>query len=767
MLATTGSAQTSQICRRQVMKYVQLHSSRSHPCELRANTVSISSLIPAWFGFALLLILISSIPAPGQSLPFKRSTDDERAVRRVYATPSPLPGVSYDAARTRMTISSGFNARALNGRTKKLQTFDRDEEDRASLPHWEGSFRYGGEQYEYTMIGTDPARGSVTTVIPTEIIALRLVFTNTVPPVAPNTALDPNVDTNGGQTILNATRNSPIFQSASFAAGSTNLGFTQFGDAYQRGNFWNFVSTRSSDYHVLLDQPQIITRTINVPFDKGQIAYFFGTTTLIAEVDMDWFDQQLQGLLTTLHIDPASLPIFLTHNLLLAPGPIPNDPVAIGYHEVVRRSGNARERGDLQTYIEAAYLDEHLSVNVSDALVLSHELAEWMDDPFVNNLVPFWQFPFSFPDFSLRCFGSPDHPGKGLLEVGDPLESPGFPVIPVTTNGTTYHLQDEAFLSWFTRESPSKAVNGWYTLGNSWDVFSEPCVNITDYTYETVDVPGARRTSLSGINNKQDVVGRYRDAAGQSHAFVRKDGLITTIDPPGAMRAEASKVNDSGDIVGDYRDVTGKRHAFLLKRDGFSSLDVPGAIATFALGINNPGTVVGGYVDAIGIIHGFTWQNGQFRTVEVPFAFQEQIEAINDEGEMVGDWDITGADDESFGFISNGARFRSLNFPGSFFTSLTSLNNEGIVVGWYEFKIRTPFFGDDFSVSAFIKHGEVFDRIIADGAPDELVADTALVGNNDAGQAVGSYFAFSPSGLALHGVIVTPRRRGDDDDRHH
>src|SRR5262249_356766 len=157
--------------------------------------------------------------------------------------------------------------------------------------------------------------------------------------------------------------------------------------------------------------------------------------------------------------------------------------------------------------------------------------------------------------------------------------------------------------------------------------------------------------------------------------FVRKDGFITTIDPPGAIRAIASKLNDSGDIVGEYSDATGKRHAFLLKRGVFSSLDAPGAIATYALGINNPGTVVGGYFDAMGIVHGFTWQNDQFRTVEVPFAFQEQIEAINDDGEMVGDWDITGADDESFGFIGKGAQFRPLNFPGSFLTSLTSLNN--------------------------------------------------------------------------------------------
>lgn len=599
------------------------------------------------------------------------------------------------------------------------------------------------------MVGTDPARGSATTVVPTVIISLRIVFAAAVVPVPPNTALDPSIDTFGGQTILNATRNSPIFQSANYAAGSTNLGFTQFADAFQRANFWNFVSTRSPGYHVLLDQPQINVQTINVPIDKGVIGYQFGTTTLIGLVDIDWFDQQLRGLLTTLHIDPGTLPIFLGHNLILTSGGI---PLALGYHDAIQQQSR-RDRG-LQTYIETTYIDPTLGPGGTDASVLSHEVSEWLDDPFVNNLVPFWQFP----DETLACFGFFDNPGKGLLEVGDPVESPGFPEIEVTTNGTTYHLQDEVFLSWFARDSPSKSVNGWYTFANNWDVFSEPCFNFSDYTYETVDVPGALRTYLRGINNRGDVVGRYRDSAGQLHAFVRKDGIYTTIDPPGAVLAEARKLNDTGDIVGLYVDTTGQEHGFLLKGGMFRSLDVPGATDTFAYGINNEGTVVGGYTDANGIIHAFTLQRGQFRTVEVPFALQEQIEAISDAGDIVGDYDVTGSPDESFGFIGRVNRFQPLNFPGSFFTSLTSLNNRGGVAGYYEFKFRTFFSGDDFSLSSFIKRGQVFDRIIADGGPGLFAVDTFLFGNNDAGQVAGQFSAFSATSFGIHGVIVSPKR---------
>src|SRR6266480_7525499 len=100
------------------------------------------------------------------------------------------------------------------------------------------------------MVGTDPAHGSATTVVTTEIISLRLMFSNGI-------VLDPTTDQYGGVTILQSVINSPIFQPANFSAGSTGLGYTQFGDAFQRGNFWNLVSTRAPDYHVLLGQPQI------------------------------------------------------------------------------------------------------------------------------------------------------------------------------------------------------------------------------------------------------------------------------------------------------------------------------------------------------------------------------------------------------------------------------------------------------------------------------------------------------------------------------
>lgn len=70
-----------------------------------------------------------------------------------------------------------------------------------------------------------------------------------------------------------------------------------------------------------------------------------------------------------------------------------------------------------------------------DTVVLSHEVAEWMDDPLVNNATPSWG---NIGQVS-GC--------QGNLEVGDPLTPTNFPS--VFLNGYTYHLQELAFYSWF------------------------------------------------------------------------------------------------------------------------------------------------------------------------------------------------------------------------------------------------------------------------------------------------------------------------------
>jgi hypothetical protein len=84
-----------------------------------------------------------------------------------------------------------------------------------------------------------------------------------------------------------------------------------------------------------------------------------------------------------------------------------------------------------------------------DTAIASHEVAEWMNDPFTINPTP----PWGHVGQQSGC--------QNNLEVGDPLTGTEAPRI-VMPNGFTYHLQELAFFSWFFG-APSIAINGWYS----------------------------------------------------------------------------------------------------------------------------------------------------------------------------------------------------------------------------------------------------------------------------------------------------------------
>ena len=124
----------------------------------------------------------------------------------------------------------------------------------------------------------------------------------------------------------------------------------------------------------------------------------------------------------------------------------------LGYHGST--AGN-------QTYTIAAYNDPGVfSVPIQDIHALSHEVGEWMDDPFGNNIVPTWGNVGQVSG----C--------QNNLEDGDPVTGTAFAA---TLNGFTYHPEDLVFFSWFARQRPSIAVNGQYTFLSSFTAPSAKC----------------------------------------------------------------------------------------------------------------------------------------------------------------------------------------------------------------------------------------------------------------------------------------------------
>jgi hypothetical protein len=74
---------------------------------------------------------------------------------------------------------------------------------------------------------------------------------------------------------------------------------------------------------------------------------------------------------------------------------------------------------------------------------------------------------------------------------------------------------------------------------------------------------------LFGVDNKNNVVGRYADAAGVTHGlfFVPPDNFFT-FDFPGSAFTSLNGINQSGNICGRYVDASGIAHGFIARVRG-------------------------------------------------------------------------------------------------------------------------------------------------------------------------------------------------------
>jgi probable HAF family extracellular repeat protein len=171
-----------------------------------------------------------------------------------------------------------------------------------------------------------------------------------------------------------------------------------------------------------------------------------------------------------------------------------------------------------------------------------------------------------------------------------------------------------------------------------------------------INVPDARGTTPSGINDRGDIVGSYRDQAGATHAFLYSQGEYTSFDVPASWgnQTAALDINAQGEIVGRYQ--TGPTvRMFLLSRGEFTPIDVPDAVSTGAMqngaGINARGEIVGQFVDSLGRVHGFVRdQHGNYEPIDIPGALETRAVGIDDSGNVIGRYRPVGAT-RNIGFL--------------------------------------------------------------------------------------------------------------------
>jgi len=354
-----------------------------------------------------------------------------------------------------------------------------------TVQHWFGQSvdPNNGITYGYNMVGVDPATGGSATI------------------EADITPIVVNVGgmTFSGNDVLAATLASPQFALNNYgktpaATAATRLsegpgGTLSQGDARNQLQLQDatmraqFNQTGRSGYHLILHPNVLPAVTIDVPSNQGVLLQS-GRGVIFADINISWWSAEIQNLEST--ADATHLPIYLTNNVLLHIGSNVFNCCVIGYHGT-RAAGlgngdtNSNGNAVVQTFAWASWVQPGIYARpnggtdwaLQDIHALSHEIAEWADDPFVNNTVEPWLTPTA-----------PQYGCTGVLETGDPVVAIGFAMGTNTfqqgpnPNGTQsadgyYHPEDEAFLPWFMRTAPntvseptqSKSANvGRYTL---------------------------------------------------------------------------------------------------------------------------------------------------------------------------------------------------------------------------------------------------------------------------------------------------------------
>ena len=326
-----------------------------------------------------------------------------------------------------------------------------------TVRHWSGQTANTSDEvtYRYNIVGADPSTGG-SAVIGVDIIPV-------------------NVNVAGrsfnGTDVVDAVLASPLFQGNSYAktaaatnanrgkgmggALSTGNDGVQLLDATMRTQFNQ--ATADSTYHLVLDTPVVYDPvTIDVPDGKG-ILMTPGLITY-ANVDSHWFATRVQNQLGRQHLDPTRLAVFLTDDVILSDGPNPAGSLVLGAHgagpATSSSSGSAHGSGNqpVQTFVWASWLTPGFFSRSTgwakqDVYSLSHELAEWANNPFGDNTVQPWT---SDRAMQYGC--------SNEFETGDPVFGYGFtlgrnPLHERFSDGT-YHLSDEALLPWFMRSAP-------------------------------------------------------------------------------------------------------------------------------------------------------------------------------------------------------------------------------------------------------------------------------------------------------------------------
>jgi hypothetical protein len=392
--------------------------------------------------------------------------EQEKATPRLNVLHARKPARPEDAEAIKNAVAAGSVSK-----TPMLPLFtfdvesDRDNNNYTGVIVGANPFTSGGKKDTHLQTFIIPV------IITTNTVGTRFNPKTGIITTAPGvTVFDPTQNDNSCLSAPNNNptalfRQSPIFENFDFSIGGTDVGNTQYEDAFQRAEFWNVLKNRN-DYHTLFDPIVMLPAiSINIPAE-------FSTTLPPAQfpacgpfgiIDINFFDLFLNNnVLPALQplVNAGNIPFFLLYNTVLA-SPVTNLNTCciLGYHGTSNFT-------PLQAYSPLDFDTTGLfGPTQGDSNTASHEAGEFLNDPFGNNPTPAWGGVGQVP------------PGvcQNNLEVGDPLTGTNFSPIG-GRNGFTYHLQELTFFSWFFT-SKSIGIDGFFSDNDTFTTDAGPvCV---------------------------------------------------------------------------------------------------------------------------------------------------------------------------------------------------------------------------------------------------------------------------------------------------
>lgn len=328
-----------------------------------------------------------------------------------------------------------------------------------TIPYFDSWFITGGGHnsiYTYSIVGHSPKTGGTTTVN-NQIIPLitalsfrgQIIYT-----------FDPTANTDG-DTDVNLLAQSPLYNaSTTYPGPPADTG--QMLDTLQRAQY---NGVRAANWHTVLAPPSSsgIVWIQTLIWENGDWACEAGETpspTCAASFPVFNINTISNNFSTILSAEmPANntVPIIVTDWLTAF------DPAGgcciLGYHTA---QAGIQDPSGILVWTWGTYIPHNADNGMTnpfgafgnDIMVLSHELGELFDDPFVNTAVSPWV------DGSVSF-------AQGNLENGDTIEamSAADVVYPVTLNTSvgpyTYNEQNLSTLAWFTRNPLSGALYSW------------------------------------------------------------------------------------------------------------------------------------------------------------------------------------------------------------------------------------------------------------------------------------------------------------------